>query len=269
MSNYELLSEAETANREWHERCRDAVEEAEAQLLAAEAPHSWVDTGADGAEVDVDRAASAYALDVGVTADLLRPLDAKARGRIADDVVNSYLLEAGDEASGPVSGAAAWTPSGAAAANDAGRRRSWWRLPVTAVAAALLTFVYVDLRDTAGASTDALTGKVLLSESVRGGSERGDPSATMRIHKSDPFVKTHCWAEGRDVEIIRVVAKRSDGAGKSYNLASEVLEEAGDGALLKVTADLPPGSWSLSCEAEERTSGTRSWIGPAILEVDP
>ncbi len=264
MSNYELLSEAETAKREWHERCRDAVEEAEAQLLAAEAPHSWVDTGADGADVDVDRAASAYALDVGVTSELLRPLDAKTRGRIADDVVSTYLLEAGDEASG----AAEWAPSGAAAANDGGRRRSWWRLPVTAVAAALLTFVYVDLRGTAGASEDALTGKVLLSETVRGGSERGDPAETMTIDTTDTYVEAHCWAEGRDVEIIRVVAKRIDGTGKTYNLASEVLEEAEGGAVLKVTADLALGSWSLSCEAEERSSGVRSWIEPAAtLEV--
>ncbi len=268
MSNDELLNTAETAKaakREWQRRCRDAVEEAEAQLLAAETPRSWVDTGADGADVDVDRAASACALDVGVTAELLRPLDAKTRGRLADDVVRAYLAEAGDRASGVVPGA--WSPGGAAAANDAGRRRSRWTLPMTAVAAVLLTLVYVDLRGPAGAQADALTGEALLSARVRGGSTRGEPSKTMTIRGGE-FVDTHCWAEGSEVEILRVVAKRSDGTGKTYTLASVVDREAGSGAVLKVTADLAPGSWRLSCEAEDRSSGVRSWIGAATLNVE-
>ena len=258
MPSKDSLSEQETAQRERLSRCHDAVEEAEAHLAAEEVPEAWVDTGPEGADFDAALAASAYSLEADVAQELLRPLEAETRGRIADDVVGAYLAERDD-------GAPAVLPtvgSTPAAANDGGGRRRWWALPMTAVAAVLLTFVYVDLRGSTSASADAFDGTVLLSSTVRGGSERGDPAEAMTLHSGDYF-HTHCGAEGREVDIIRVVAKRSDGTGKTYNLRSEAVDSGAGGAVVKVTAELAKGSWSLSCEAEERTSGARSWIGSA------
>lgn len=253
MPTSDPLSEQETAERE---RLRDAVEEAEAHLAAAEVPEAWVDTGAEGADFDAALAASAYSLEADVAQELLTPLDADTRGRIADNVLGAYLAESDDEAPSAVPTVAS-TPT---AANDSGGR--WWALPMTAVAAVLLTLLYVDLRGTAGAPADAFDGEVLLSSTVRGGAERGDPSTVMTVH-SGGYFHTHCGAEGREIEVIRVVAKRSDGTGKTYNLASVVDDDEGGRAVVKVTADLAKGSWSVSCEAEEPSSGARSWIGSA------
>ncbi len=252
----EPLTEQGT-ERERIRSCHEAVEEAEAHLAAAEVPEAWVDTGPEGADFDAALAASAYSLDADVAEELLRPLDAETRGRIADDVLGAYLAESGEEASA----AAPMAASTPAAANDGGGRRRWWALPMTAVAAVLLTLVYVDLRGSTGAPADAFDGAVLLSSTVRGGSERGEPAQSLALHKGE-FFYTDCGAEGRQLEIVRVVAKRSDGTGKPYNLRFEAVDGAA-GAAVKVTADLAPGTWSVSCEAEERSSGARGWSGSA------
>ena len=98
MPSKDSLSEQETAQRERLSRCHDAVEEAEAHLAAEEVPEAWVDTGPEGADFDAALAASAYSLEADVAQELLRPLEAETRGRIADDVVGAYLAERDDGA---------------------------------------------------------------------------------------------------------------------------------------------------------------------------
>ena len=252
MSNQDSLSKAQ---REWLDGCRDEVEQAEAHLFAAEAPAAWVDTGVDGADFDVARAASEYTLDPEVAEELLTPLGAQTRRRIADDVLGSYLAETGDEA-----------PPVAPAANDAGRRRQWWPLPMTAVAAVLLTLLYVDLRGSAGAPPDVFDGsKVLLSATDRAGPHRPDPAATLAIQKGRHF-DIHCQAEDREVKIVGIVAEPTAG-GEARLLGADPMDGP-DGAKWKAYADLEPGTWSVSCQAKERSSGRTALLDPpATLTV--
>jgi len=257
MSTHDPLNEAQ---RERLESCLDGVEEAKAHLLAAQAPEAWVDTGQDGADFDLARAASEYSLEAEVAAELLTPLDAETRGRIVDGVLGSYLAETGDEAP-------AVAPAVAPAANDAGRPRRWWQLPMTAAAAVLLTLFYVDLRGREGAPADSFDGSVLLTATNRAGSQPRVPAATMRIRADDHFA-IHCQAEGRTVDIIGVRAEPI-GGGKVHTLASEELDVGPDGAVLKARADLAKGSWTVSCDSHERSSGTRRLLGPpATLIVE-
>jgi len=257
MSMDEPLTDASMAERERLNRCRDEVERAEAHLLAAQAPEAWVATGLDGAELDGVGAASAYSLEAGVAEELLRPLDAEVRGRIADDVLGSYLAEIGDDARvTPI-------PTVVAAANGAGRGRRWWPLPMTAAAAVLLTLFYVDLRGSAGAPADAFEGRVLLSPKVRAGSERGEPAATMRIRGGDHFTM-YCQAEGRTVTIIGARAELS-GVGTVRKPSSETVDV--DGSVLNVLADLEPGTWKVTCDSFEPSSGRLSLVGPAATLI--
>jgi len=259
----ETLSEAQAAEIELLNRCREEVERAEAHLLAAQAPEAWVDTGIDGADFDTARAASAYTLEKDVAEELLTPLDAETRGRIVDNVLGSYLAERGDETPAAVPKPAVV----AAAANDAGRRRQWWQLPMTAVAAVLLTLLYVDLRGSAGTRGDAFHGNVLLSATNRAGSGRREPAETMKIHSRD-HVAVLCPVEGRTVDTIRVLAV-PDGAGEARPLRSTAVVPSDGRALLKVHADLAPGPWKVFCYAQEPNSGTLRLVGQsATLTVE-
>ncbi len=253
MSNQEPLSKAQ---REWLDGCREEVEQAEAHLFAAQAPEAWVDTGVDGADFDVARAASDFTLEPEVAEELLTPLDAGTRSRIADEVLGSYLAETGDKA-----------PAIAPAANDAGRRRQWWPLPMTAVAAVLLTLLYVDLRGSAGAPPDVFDGStVLLSPTTRSGPQRPDPAETLTIRSGEKF-DIHCEPKGREVKIVGIVAEPTAG-GEARLLGARPIDGP-DGASWKVYADLEPGTaWSVSCQAQDRSSGHTALLGPpATLNV--
>lgn len=230
---------------------------AEAARLVEQIPADWL--AAAAAELPVEKAIPEGSdPDVAARREEFAPLDRAARARIAERVVTGYLQ------ANPPPATRGWL------------RRWWVSLPLTAATASLLTLWCVSatfgllLRSPANRvhADERLVGSVHLSRAERGADGPG-PESVLRLAWRDYF-DLDCRVEGRAIEVVRVRAVRAAAdPGESYWLGGVPLAERPEGATLHLRADLPPGTWHLTCDVYDRDVGSLiSLEPPARLVIE-
>lgn len=237
-------------------RCREEVERAKAHLLAAEAPDAWITATDDDAALEAALASNNYPIETEAARQLLMPLDIDTRRQLVDRVVNSYL----DHRS-----VAAQEPKPVRAPLPL-LKRKWLTLPLTAVAASLLTLFYINMGNS-GSGSDSIQGIVSASASTRAGSTQ-EAEGALRLRGGEWFT-LDCKSQNQAIRVVSVRAfPTTPTKDKTARwLGAETLETTDQGARLHVHAELPPGPWRVSCEVQSPTSGNVTSMSPAALII--
>ena len=238
------------------QRCREEVERAEAHLLAAEAPNAWITATDDDAALAAALTSNCYPIETEAARQLLMPLEIDTRRKLVDRVVDSYLAD---------TSAVAQEPKPVQAPPPVLKRR-WFALPLTAVAASLLTLFYVNMSDS-DSNLDSVQGLVSVSAGTRTGSTQ-EAGGALRLRGGEWFT-LDCKTQNQAISVVSVRAfPTTPTQDKTARwLGAETLETTDKGARLHVHAELPPGPWRVSCEVQDRTSGIVTSMSPATLII--
>ncbi|HGG56246.1 MAG TPA: hypothetical protein ENK31_00435 [Nannocystis exedens] len=239
-------------------RCREEVERAQAHLIAAEAPDAWITATDDDAALEAALASNNYPIETEAARQLLIPLDIDTRRQLIDRVVNSYLENRSVAAQEPKS-VQAPLPLPLL-------KRKWLTLPLTAVAASLLTLFYINMGNS-GAGSGSIQGIVSASAGTRTGSTQKAGGA-LRLRGGEWFT-LDCKSQNQAIRVVSVRAfPTTQAKDKTARwLGAETLETTDQGARLHVHAELPPGPWRVSCEVQSPTSGDVTSMSPAALII--
>lgn len=226
---------------------RDEHDLAAAHLLAADEPDAWLVIPDSEEALTAALAAHVDPTEVAAARELFAPLAPEAQARIVDSVIARYLQSTAPAPAEP-------TPINRTRA----RTRARWLAGLTAAAAAAVALLIID----GDAPTDAsLTGVVNISAVVR-----GDPARTTSGEK----FYLDCHSAGREITVVGVRAVPTapiDGDASPRLLGGERVTLTADGATLHLRADVPAGTWEVSCEVLERASGRLMTLGPPAMLV--
>lgn len=234
-------------------RLQDERDLAVAQLLAADEPDAWFAAGDREQALAAALAAHGNPADLTAARELFAPLPPMAQSKILDPVLAGYLQSTAPTSAEP-------GPN----IRSRPRARVWWLAGLSVPAAAAAALMIYDAAPQTG---ETLVGEVHISAAVR-----GDPAriARQQLASGDRFY-LDCRSAGR---IIAVVGARAvpmapiDGDFTPRLLGGERTSTAADGATLHLRADLPVGTWEVSCEVHEPASGRLVTLEPpAILVV--
>lgn len=234
-------------------RLQEERDLAAAHLLVADEPDAWFTAGDSEQALVAALAAHGEPADLVAAREAFATLPRTTQAKLLDPVLAGYL-----QSTTPPSGEP--TPS-----IHAHRRvRAGWLAGLSVAAAAAAALVIFNAAPPTG---ETLVGEVHFSAAVR-----GDPAriARQQLASGDWFY-LDCRSPGRSITVagVRAVPMAPlDGDGTPRLLGGERTSTAADGATLHLRADLPPGTWEVSCEVHEAASGRLLTLAPpAVLVV--
>lgn len=228
------------------ERLQEDHDLTAAHLFAAQESDDWLAASDSESALEAALAANVESSQIETARELFSPLAPEDRAKIANRIVTDHLQSASEPI--PITAAP---------------RRRWWlaSLPLTAAAAAAVTLLVVDQRMTAGESSD---GTVNISAAVRGS------QANSREIAAGASFYLDCHAIDREITVVgahAVPIAPLDGDTTPRLLGGDRVAVTTDGATYHLRADLPPGTWEVTCDVHEPASGRLSTLAPAASLV--